>query len=284
MPFRPGDVRRVRAALPEASERRVCRLLEVPRSALLERSCRGGLSPIVNEFLAGEIEALIKRHPTYGYRRIWAVLRFRLGLPVNRKAVYRILKLKGWFCHERATRPGHGARQPGREEQPALGDGYDPHLLWRGRVGASGGRHRLPRPRDRGLRVLAAGPGQGGRTGSGIGLPLPLRDYPARGRDAGCEVRQRPRVPEPALSGGHEVLPTDAGVHHALHPGAERHHRTLLPQSERGVRLAALFEDFEHARRAIRDWIRWYREERPHQSLGYLSPAEYRAQQLQVVA
>jgi len=44
------------------------------------------------------------------------------------------------------------------------------------------------------------------------------------------------------------------------------------------------FERFEHARRQIGDWIRWYREERPHQSLGYLSPAKYRAQQLQLVA
>src|SRR5680860_1083784 len=45
-----------------------------------------------------------------------------------------------------------------------------------------------------------------------------------------------------------------------------------------------LFQDFDHARREIRNWIRWYNEERPHQSLGYRSPAEYRAQQLQLVA
>jgi len=45
-----------------------------------------------------------------------------------------------------------------------------------------------------------------------------------------------------------------------------------------------VFADFKEVRRAIRDWIRWYNEGRPHQSLGYLSPAEYRAQQLQLVA
>jgi len=45
-----------------------------------------------------------------------------------------------------------------------------------------------------------------------------------------------------------------------------------------------LFQDFDHARRVIRDWIRWYNEGRPHQSLSYLSPTEYRAQQLQLVA
>ena len=45
-----------------------------------------------------------------------------------------------------------------------------------------------------------------------------------------------------------------------------------------------LFQSFNEAQGAIRNWIRWYNEERPHQSLSYLSPAEYRAQQLQLVA
>jgi len=45
-----------------------------------------------------------------------------------------------------------------------------------------------------------------------------------------------------------------------------------------------LFQDFAEARRPIRNRIRWYNEERPHQSLSYLSSAEFRAQQLQLVA
>ena len=45
-----------------------------------------------------------------------------------------------------------------------------------------------------------------------------------------------------------------------------------------------VFADFTEARRAIREWICWYNEERPHQSLEYLSPAEYRARQLQLAA
>ena len=38
---------------------------------------------------------LIERHPTFGYRRLWALLRYEQGIAVNRKAVYRVLKLKG---------------------------------------------------------------------------------------------------------------------------------------------------------------------------------------------
>ena len=44
------------------------------------------------------------------------------------------------------------------------------------------------------------------------------------------------------------------------------------------------FKDLKAARRAAEAWIRWYNEERPHQSLGYLSPREYRSQQLKLVA
>ena len=37
-----------------------------------------------------------------------------------------------------------------------------------------------------------------------------------------------------------------------------------------------LFENFEEAQAAVTTWIGFYNEERPHQSLGYLSPLEYR--------
>ena len=42
--------------------------------------------------LGSRIRALIRRHPTFGYRKLWALLRFSDGLLVNLKAVYRILK------------------------------------------------------------------------------------------------------------------------------------------------------------------------------------------------
>ena len=44
------------------------------------------------------------------------------------------------------------------------------------------------------------------------------------------------------------------------------------------------FPSLVEARRAVRRWIRWYNEGRPHQALGYLSPRDFRARQLQRVA
>lgn len=110
----------MRAAVSQASERRVCRLLEVPRSAMVERSPRSTSAPKLDDILVTRLEELIQAHPTYGYRRLWALLRVRDGLLVNRKAVYRMLKLKGWFCHERRHTPRPRARGCSAHGRPQL--------------------------------------------------------------------------------------------------------------------------------------------------------------------
>ena len=45
--------------------------------------------------LVGAMHGLVRRHPRYGYRRIWALLRAD-GWPVNRKRVYRLWKREGF--------------------------------------------------------------------------------------------------------------------------------------------------------------------------------------------
>src|SRR5437867_3262147 len=40
------------------------------------------------------------------------------------------------------------------------------------------------------------------------------------------------------------------------------------------------FVSFAEARRAVRRWIDWYNDRRPHQALGYRSPRQYRAEKL----
>ncbi len=51
------------------------------------------------------LHQLIQQHPTFGYRRLWALLRGHDGLRVNRKAVYRVLKQRRWFDHQRVITP-----------------------------------------------------------------------------------------------------------------------------------------------------------------------------------
>ena len=57
-------------------------------------------------------------------------------------------------------------------------------------------------------------------------------------------LRQRPDLSVPPLPSGLQGLPASPGVHHALHPRAERHHRALLPHPQGRVRLAAQLHRF----------------------------------------
>lgn len=76
----------------------------MPRSAVRE-AARAQRAPVIDEVLAARLQRLIAAYPTFGYRRLWALLRFHEGVLVNRKAVYRVLALQGWFVHQRRTTP-----------------------------------------------------------------------------------------------------------------------------------------------------------------------------------
>ena len=93
--------------LPEASERRVCGVLEVSRSSVRLNKLGAAMrrKPLMDEKLAEKIHRLIRLYPTYGYRRIWALLRFGLKMKVNLKKVYRLMKLKGWMVYQRKVTP-----------------------------------------------------------------------------------------------------------------------------------------------------------------------------------
>jgi len=90
-----------------ASERRACRSLGQPRATQRYRPRR-------NEFrrrLAARILELVREHPRYGYRRIWALLR-REGWRVNRKRVYRLWRAEGLKVPRKQRKKrylGHGA-------------------------------------------------------------------------------------------------------------------------------------------------------------------------------
>lgn len=55
----------MRATIPQASERRVCRLLSVPRSVMSQRRRAPQREPVVDHVLTERIEELIGEHPTY---------------------------------------------------------------------------------------------------------------------------------------------------------------------------------------------------------------------------
>ena len=74
----------------EVSERRACQVIGQPRSTQRYVSKkRDGEKSLVQR-----MPALVGRHPRYGYRRIWALLRSE-GFRVNVKRVYRLWRREG---------------------------------------------------------------------------------------------------------------------------------------------------------------------------------------------
>ena len=45
-----------------------------------------------NEYLLERIKSIKKEHPFWGYRRVWAYLRYIDGLIVNKKRIYRLMR------------------------------------------------------------------------------------------------------------------------------------------------------------------------------------------------
>jgi transposase InsO family protein len=79
------------------SERRATRLTGLGRSSL-----RYERRPMQDD-VAERVMELAARHPRFGHRRIWALLR-RTGIKVNRKRIHRLFKLGGLSLKVRKPR------------------------------------------------------------------------------------------------------------------------------------------------------------------------------------
>ena len=86
-------------------------VIGVSRSNLIERlrerpKKRIGQPPLPDGKLVAEIKAVIAELPTYGYRRVHAILKRRAlatGLkPPNHKRVYRVMKVHGLLLDRHA--------------------------------------------------------------------------------------------------------------------------------------------------------------------------------------
>ena len=98
----------------------VCETISVARSNVAERAAgripkRRGRPPLPEDGLLSDIKEVIADMPSYGYARVWAVLRRQAiaeGLkPVNRKRVYRVMHV-----HELLLRRHAGSHEERRHD------------------------------------------------------------------------------------------------------------------------------------------------------------------------
>lgn len=65
---------------------------------------RSSSRKLQDDVLAAQISELKKEHPFWGYRRIWAWLRYRENQQLNQKRVYRVMKERGLLCPKKPKR------------------------------------------------------------------------------------------------------------------------------------------------------------------------------------
>lgn len=266
-----------------ASERRVCRVLGVSWTAIRRRSTERAPTPRrVNPLLASRLEALIQRYPTFGYRRLWAWLRFRDGQRITPKTVYRALAVKGWFAHQRPVTPRpRAAGVVSRTDRSNVRWAADLTHVFCGRdgwahlavvrdcqdrecIGWEFARRGRAKEAERALEEACL---------ARFGTLRPTGPTPVVRSDNGLiyqSRRFRPACRDYRL--GQEFItpytPEQNGI-------VERFFRSLKEECA----WQHVFRNFAEARHEITAWIRGYNIERPHQALGYRSPTEWRAQQ-----
>lgn len=86
------------------SERRACRVVGQHRSTNRYRA----IQPEFERRLVARMNELAAKHPRYGYRRIWALLRGE-GFEVNRKRIERLWRLEGHRVPPQRRRHGQKA-------------------------------------------------------------------------------------------------------------------------------------------------------------------------------
>jgi len=275
------------ATLPGISTRKVCRALHFSRGRLRARAVLAKLPRRLDEVLAERIQRLIQLHPTFGYRRLWALLRFGQGIRINRKAVYRVLKLKRWFVHQRVRTPR--PRVQGRRSRAQRSDERWAMDLTHVPCGVDGWGH------------LTAIIDCHDREVTGYEFALRGRAKEAeRALEEACLARfgtLRPYGPTPVVRSDNGLIFQSRRFRTACRDSCLRQEfitpytpeqNGLIERFFRSLKEECVwqhnFSCFAEARAAITKWIEWYNAERPHQALGYRSPRQFRALQPQLVA
>jgi len=241
-----------------------CRRLGINRSTYYYRPCNK------DNKLKELILEIAYKHPSFGYRRITAVLR-KQGLRVNHKRIYRLYRELN--LQKPARRKTHNRKKSSQRPPVAK---YPNHVWSLDII-----EDRTERGRK--IRILNVVDVYSRYAFS------PLVDYSITGlkaalhfeglilkhgapkvivRDDGGEFRSkkfgqiigRYRITEVVIPPGQ---PFKNGYVESFH---SRLREELLS--------AEVFETLEKARKKIAEWVEWYNFGRPHSSLGYSVPAE----------
>lgn len=255
------------------SQRRACRVLGQQRST--QRQAPKMTSEEEEQLVTRMLE-LVRRHPRYGYRRIWALLR-REGWRVNRKRIHRLWRQQGL----RVPRKQRKKRRLGSSVNSCVrrpAEHKDHVWAWdflfdRTRDGRGLKWFTLVDEYTRECLALEVERGMTARAVEGILAGV------VRGRGAPAHIRSDngPEFIARAIrawmaSVGLETLYIDPGA-----PWENGYAESFNSKVRDELLNVEEFGSLVEAKVLAREWRQEYNHVRPHSSLGYRTPAEYGA-------
>jgi len=236
-----------------------------------------------SEVALAAIREVIKAEPAWGVRKVWATLQ-RKGLKVSRKRVHALMRANGLVL-ARDREPGETTRGHVAVPEPNRRFGGDLTTVWTKRDGWVAVVPTI----DCGCRSV-------------LGLTV-TKDQHGPAVLASVEQALREAFGEPRYVTGGVELRTDHGPQYTgadcaalvakwdiVHTFAPVGRPTGNAVAERLIRTmkeeVVWLRDWETADElleALLAWQRRYNTQRPHQALGWKTPAEYRAEKLGLV-
>jgi putative transposase len=255
------------------SQRRACRVLGQARSTQRQEPRRKeGEESLVRRMLE-----LVRRHPRFGYRRIWALLR-REGWRVNRKRVYRLWRQQGLKVPKKQRKKRRlGSSANSCVRRPAEHKGHVWAWDFLHDRTRDGGPLKWFTLVDEYTRECLALEVQRGMTARAVTTVLAgvvgERGAPAHIRsDNGPEFIAR-LIRSWMSAAGLETLYIEPGA-----PWENGYAESFNSKVRDELLNAEEFATLLEAQVLAKEWKRAYNEERPHSSLGYRTPAEFGAQ------
>jgi transposase InsO family protein len=219
---------------------------------------------------------LVRRHPRFGYRRIWALLR-REGWRVNRKRVHRLWRREGLKVPRRQRKKRRlGSSANGCARRPAA---HRDHVwAWdflhdRTADGGPLKRFTLVDEYTRECLSLEVGRGMTARAvGAVLAGVVGQRGAPGHIRsDNGPEFIAK-AIRAWVAQAGLEALYIAPGA-----PWENGYAESFNSKVRDELLNAEEFASLLEAKVLGREWKRAYNHERPHSALGYRTPAEFAA-------
>jgi len=222
-----------------------------------------------------KIKELVRQYPQYGYRKIYAILRFRMGYKIYRNKVYKIMKSQKILLPSSTRNESlfKGVKMAMNLEAKRPNElwGIDMTYIWCGSDGW-GYLHAVIDHYDKTLLGYHFS-----LSCRAMGAVLAISEAASRRPVESLELRSDNGCHYGARIFRDEIR--RLGINHTRTMVNTPKGNAVIERFFRSLKQECVwlhkFENFNQAKEVVDQWIKEYNEERPHQALNYATPAAF---------